>query len=496
MKRQNQLNIKRGLLSKLVLLFALFLGSSNAWGDTTIFGGTVASGWTYTRMTATGIQTATVASNQLSNYEASSGYYRYYTSNSAISISSGQSIVLNAKLYGTNAASVGYATIKINFSTDNGENWSTVKEFTYTNGDLTNSLKELTFDNITPGTYKIQFEFLYSIITEITLNDAVSTPVLSITHPVDGDAFGYVTTNTTKTYTVNNNGLGSMDVNISSDNSAFTVSSSSLTDITNDGIGKSFDITFIYDENEPEQHTATITITPTFEGAIAQSFTVTAGPEVEFNEDKAMSWTTGYHNIYVKYTASNGWNTICLPISPNNHKTRLFGSTATVKTYAFASYTDGTITFEKANYLYANVPYLVYVENAGSVAFVLENTNVGYKTPGKTSQSSAIFQGTYETKHYQDNDDWYGVTSGGQIMKAGTGAYVKGYRAYFTGVSAPSTTGARISLVIEDDGETTDLGFVRMVDPEAKDIFTLSGQKVEKARKGIYIVNGRKVVIK
>ena len=36
MKRQNQLNIKRGLLSKLVLLVALFLGSSNAWGDSFI----------------------------------------------------------------------------------------------------------------------------------------------------------------------------------------------------------------------------------------------------------------------------------------------------------------------------------------------------------------------------------------------------------------------------------------------------------------------------
>jgi len=33
MKRQNQLNIKRGLLSKLVLLVALFLGSSNAWAQ-------------------------------------------------------------------------------------------------------------------------------------------------------------------------------------------------------------------------------------------------------------------------------------------------------------------------------------------------------------------------------------------------------------------------------------------------------------------------------
>ena len=33
MKRLNQLNIKRGLLSKLVLLVALFLGSSNAWAQ-------------------------------------------------------------------------------------------------------------------------------------------------------------------------------------------------------------------------------------------------------------------------------------------------------------------------------------------------------------------------------------------------------------------------------------------------------------------------------
>lgn len=33
MKRQIKLNIKRGLLSKLVLLVALFLGSSNAWGN-------------------------------------------------------------------------------------------------------------------------------------------------------------------------------------------------------------------------------------------------------------------------------------------------------------------------------------------------------------------------------------------------------------------------------------------------------------------------------
>ena len=80
-------------------------------------------------------------------------------------------------------------------------------------------------------------------------------------------------------------------------------------------------------------------------------------------------------------------------------------------------------------------------------------------------------------------------------MKAGTGAAIKGYRAYFTGISAPAT-GAHISIVIDDEGGTTDLGFVKMVDPEAENVYTLSGQKVKKGSKGIYIVNGRKVVIK
>ena len=91
----------------------------------------------------------------------------------------------------------------------------------------------------------------------------------------------------------------------------------------------------------------------------------------------------------------------------------------------------------------------------------------------------------------------YGLTTAGQIRKAGSGASIKGFRGYFTGISAPSSGDARITIVFEDEeGTTTDLGFVKMVDPEAEHVYTLSGQKVQKGKKGIYIVNGRKVVIK
>ena len=112
-----------------------------------------------------------------------------------------------------------------------------------------------------------------------------------------------------------------------------------------------------------------------------------------------------------------------------------------------------------------------------------------------TTADGATFQGTYAPKEYQDGDNWYGVTTAGQVMKAGTGAKVKGYRAYFTGISAPAA-GAHISIAIDDDGGTTDLGFVKLIDENANDVYTLSGQKVKKGGKGIYIVNGRKVIIK
>lgn len=104
-----------------------------------------------------------------------------------------------------------------------------------------------------------------------------------------------------------------------------------------------------------------------------------------------------------------------------------------------------------------------------------------------------MFQGTYAPIEGAMPDGSYGLTPSGQIRKAGSGASLKGYRAYFTGISAPS--GVKM-IVIDEEGGETDLGIVKMVDEKANDVYTLAGQKVQKGRKGIYIVNGKKVVIK
>lgn len=206
--------------------------------------------------------------------------------------------------------------------------------------------------------------------------------------------------------------------------------------------------------------------------------------------------------VRVNYNAKKGWNTIVMPFSLTGkpaYMNNIFGEGW--KAYKISGYNDGELSFSKTTYMGVSIPYLVYAPNAESHTDGVYLTNLTIQNYAWTSsnlsqkQNDATFQGTYVPKAYADGEDpWYGLTPDGKIRKAGSGASVKAFHAYFTGISAPAS-GARL-IVIEDDGEATNLGFVQMVEPEAKGVYTLSGQKVESAGKGIYIVNGKKVVIK
>lgn len=357
----------------------------------------------------------------------------------------------------------------------------------------------------------------------ITINASATAildaPLFELSYEGEKDAtFGEVTTNASKTYTVRNAGTQPMTVNISlSDDSYYSLSSEDFTESTTNieniaaGKSKEFTVTFNYPSpltvDELTERTATVTVTPTYNPELAETINASATvvTDVVFDEEVTTTWPTGSgKNVYIKYTSKNGWNTICMPIPLGaNIMNTLYGDGW--KAYTISSYEENTLYFTKDDHLSTVAkPYLVYGKaNSPTNGFVVEDIMVYNKeaVQDQAAESDAYFRGTYNKKEYNSETDelpanvWYGITNEGKVMKAGTGAYVNGFRAYFTGIE-PASTNARVNIVLEDDGETTDLGFVRMVDPEAKDIFTLSGQKVEKAGKGIYIVNGRKVVIK
>lgn len=208
--------------------------------------------------------------------------------------------------------------------------------------------------------------------------------------------------------------------------------------------------------------------------------------------------------VTFKYTPKNGWNTICVPFTLKmtttyEHMTSIFGSGW--KAYKINSYTGNTLEFTTAtpyssSGISANTPYLVYAENAVEHPEGIElnsNISISYTNSGTVATAGdAKFTGTFAPMSAGTLTGKYGVTNAGGIAKGGALATMKGYRAY---LELPEGATARI-LIIDNNGETTDLGFVKLVDQEAKAVYNLSGQRVEKGRKGLYIVNGKKVVVK
>ena len=204
-------------------------------------------------------------------------------------------------------------------------------------------------------------------------------------------------------------------------------------------------------------------------------------------------------NLTVKYTAKAGWNTICMPIQLRtygvNHLTSLFGNDWSA--YTLSNYSEKILSFSRiaaTGYIQANTPLLIYAPNASGSQVELNITDVAvtYSSNPNTTAGGVTFQGTYAPKAAGTLTGNYGVTSDGRIAKAGSGASLKGYRAYFTGVPA----GSGIKGFVIDGEDATDIGLVQMVEGSDKPVYNMSGQKVQKAQRGIYIINGKKVVIK
>ena len=263
---------------------------------------------------------------------------------------------------------------------------------------------------------------------------------------------------------------------------------------------------------------ATETFEVTFAPTVAVSgdayFTIESDDIAAFESDKvavAIAAATVYDeaenptvsegtiaSLVFKYTAKNGWNTICTPFAlTSDYLTRIFGTGW--KAYEFKSYSDGALGFQNTTTFYAGYPYIVYVETAAIHAdgVKLQNVEITKTTAQYDQSSGAYFRGTYapiaagEWTKNAETDVIYGVTAAGKIAKAGASASMKGFRAYF---DLPAGATARLAIYDDATGITTILD-AKELNNDGK-VYNLNGQRVENAHKGLYIVNGKKVVVK
>jgi len=194
--------------------------------------------------------------------------------------------------------------------------------------------------------------------------------------------------------------------------------------------------------------------------------------------------------IWLKHTLVAGWNTICLPFNVTDETAikALFGEDA--KVYSYQGKNNSNLNFNTATTMTGGTPYLIHVESVTDIDKRVDNVTISSlnTTPGTSSYD---FKGTYAKMGAGELEGKYGVTSSNTIAKGNSNTTMKGFRAYFENISAS----ARISIFDETTGITRvyDYGDVFGKDDR---VYNLNGQHVENAKKGVFIINGKKVVIK
>ncbi len=248
----------------------------------------------------------------------------------------------------------------------------------------------------------------------------------------------------------------------------------------------------------------------TYAGGVLKTDKVTrnvAAPTVlalnETSTDDIVAGTYDLVELTRSFTA--GWNTIVLPFAVSDLS--VFGDGA--KAYDFTAYDNtgdaATLKFSKVTSMNMATPYLLYVPAAITAPVKFNDITVSsmaLEDPNKRVDAGIFFIGTYQPKAAGSLTGYYGVTNAGKIAKATDQTTIKGFRGYIdlnnvSGRESGMTDPAPAKLTIVFDDETTGITTVMTAEQMgAEGIFNIGGQKVEKAQKGLYIVNGKKMVVK
>lgn len=197
-------------------------------------------------------------------------------------------------------------------------------------------------------------------------------------------------------------------------------------------------------------------------------------------------------------TLLEGLNTIVLPFETTNEE---IGAATVLEYTGTTTEADGTITmnFKEVTTLKANVPYAVMLtqeegENAQPLAF--ENKEVAPAGNLTVADANYSFVGTYADFGKQNDIVKEGdyIAGANAFKKAKGGNRIAAYRAYMK-KAAEVPEGAKIAFNF--DGNIVDgIEAVEIMNNLSGNIYNLNGQKMEKAQKGINIINGKKVIVK
>jgi hypothetical protein len=209
------------------------------------------------------------------------------------------------------------------------------------------------------------------------------------------------------------------------------------------------------------------------------------------------------------------WNTICLPFDVTLAGSALNGATARPLTAASISGTTLNLTFGDAvNTLEAGTPYIIKwdgdgtsnIENPVFEGVTIEVTKHDYDTNKEsvTTDERVRFVGTYKSTAFDAEDQSILLMGAANTLYyPTTGAGIGAQRAYFKIGGEGALLARRLTSFSIDFGDGEETGIISVHDSgftvNGSDMwYTLDGRKLQgkPTQRGIYINNGKKVVIK
>lgn len=207
-------------------------------------------------------------------------------------------------------------------------------------------------------------------------------------------------------------------------------------------------------------------------------------------------------NVTLKRTfyKDGEWNTLCLPFAVADAKTALDG--AELREVDTEKSNGNTIVFKKATAIEAGKPYLIKWANTSTKAVDFEKkfegvTLVAAATPVEVNNGGISFNGFYKmTEASELGASVAAIGAGNKLFKVTSGE-MKGFRAAF--VLKSNTPASVIKLVI--DGTATGIEDLVIDGVKANGrVYNLNGQYVGNSlnglQPGLYIQNGKKIVVK
>lgn len=202
-------------------------------------------------------------------------------------------------------------------------------------------------------------------------------------------------------------------------------------------------------------------------------------------------------NVMLKRTlVADSWNTLCLPFSMSNDAVQtVFGEGTVLKQMKEWNAAENVIYFETADAIVAGQPYIIKPVEAKE-SLLLKDKMVLNAVNNATS-GDISFCGIMSSTQLNESDVFLGTDGELYLPNVAeeNGDVLRGFRAYFKGINSVANTKVNIEGVVS--GIENINGATAFTNGK---VYTLAGQYVANSTKGlmkgIYVVNGKKIVVR